>query len=153
MKSARRCWRQDVRSIVGSDGWRCLSECVGQAHRVRLGHQRRQLVRAEPRQATTLGAGSRLSADDPAAKHERDDRSPHVLVHAGERLRLDSKPGLFLYLAHEAVGNRLSKLKDASWRLPASIVRALDHEETVSVVNDGGRDADRMECRCDLAGR
>jgi hypothetical protein len=68
----------------------------------------------------------------------------HVLVDAAEGAGLDVEAGLFADLAAQAVLDRLGEFEDATGRLPAAVVAALDEQGMAAAVGDDAADADRV---------
>jgi len=52
----------------------------------------------------------------------------HVLVHAGDRSRLDVEPGLPAHVAVKTILNRLAEFEDAAGWFRVAVVRALDEQ-------------------------
>jgi len=88
-----------------------------------------------------LSSGVWLTTDDPAAEHQGDDPTTHVLVHTAERLRLDLQPSLLPNLADQAGLDRLIELEYAARGLPMAVVAPTHGQELPALIDDGRRHA------------
>ena len=106
-----------------------------------------ELVGVDPGDRAALGAGPSLAPDQPTPEGDRElladlavvirDDVAGVGVDAGQGEDLDVIPGLFLDLADDGAGDRLTDLVAAAGEGPQVVVGAVDEQDTAPVVLDG----------------
>jgi hypothetical protein len=125
------------RQVVAAEG-------VQDADGVGLVHEVGDFAVGSPAEGGCFVVGGEVAAGDSAAENQGDDAAGHVLVHAGERVRLDAEPGLLADLAAQPVGDGLAEFEDAAGGFPVLVVAAADEQDAAVVVGDDAADADRV---------
>lgn len=117
---------------------------VGDAHCIGFIHFGQRLVQFHPFNCSTLVSRLNSAARRLASEYERNDPPLHVLINATQLGDFDQDAGLFHYFATYALFESLIDFKDATRRLPLSVVSSLDHQNPMLIVNNDASDAHRM---------
>ena len=107
---------------MSADGGGSRVEGVEKPGGVGLVHTLSYLVGCEPGHLNDLVSGTRLAGNDAGSEDQRDDPAAHVLVDARQGFGLDLQAGLLADFSHQAGGDGLVQLKDATGWLPMAVV-------------------------------